>query len=378
MKVGVITRHAIANYGSILQSYATEKIFEKLGADVEIIDYVREEEKSENLVKTYTKNSKLWNKNFFTRLIYKIIQAPNLKKMEKEFKKNREIYLKMTEKQYKDFDQGIPEEDIYCTGSDQVWGQIANDEFDKNYFLDFVPKGKKCISYAASFGKSIISQELKENLPILLKKYSRILVREKSAVDILKDNNIDSNLVLDPTLLLDKCEWEKLYNEKYKIDGEYILVYQLHHNKEFDKYLKRVQKSMGIKVYRISPSYYFKFKPGNLIYLPSLEEFITLFHDAKCVITDSFHGTVFSIIFNIPMIDILPQKTGTRIESILQLFDIKNRILKDYNNIEIINEKINFKNINEKVKKERENSIKLLMEALEDKNGKSGCSNSIL
>ena len=364
MKVNIITRHAIANYGSLLQSFATQKIFEGLNIENEIIDYVREEEKSENLVKTYTKNSKFWNKNFITRMLYKIIQTPNLKKMEKEFKNNRKKYLKMTSIQYTDFENGIPEADIYCTGSDQVWGKIANDDYDKNYFLDFVPKGKKCIAYSASFGKTEISNELKEKLPILLEKYSKILVRESSAIEILKNANIDSELVLDPTLLLSKKDWMSLYNKDLKINKDYILVYQLHHNKNFDKYLKLLEKNTKLKIYRISPSYYFKFKPGKLIYLPSLEKFITLFADAKYVITDSFHGTVFSIIFNKPMIDILPKNTGTRIESILKLFEIDNRILKDFSNTKILEEKINFEKVNKKLKLEQEKSKKRLEDAL--------------
>lgn len=367
MKVGIITRHAIANYGSILQSYATQRVFEKLGVEAEIIDYVREEERSEKLVETYMKNSRIWNRNIITRLIYKCIQTPNLKRMETEFKKNREKYLKITNKRYTDFKEDIPTADIYCTGSDQVWGQIGNEKFDKNYFLDFVPKGKKCISYAASFGKANISDELKDRLPKLMEKYSTVLVRENTAVDILESCNIKSSLVLDPTLLLCKEEWEKLCKDKYKKDKEYILVYQLHHNKYFDKYLKKLKKSTGLEIYRVSPSYYFKYKIGKFVYLPSLEQFITLFSNAKYVVTDSFHGTVFSIIFNKPMIDILPSQTGTRIESLLTLFGIEERIVKDYDDLNIINKTIDFNLINEILKRERENSITLLKEALEEK-----------
>ena len=368
MKVKIITRHAIANYGSLLQSYATQKTFEKLGFESEIIDYIRIEEKPKNLVNTYTQNSKFWNKNFFTRLMYKLIQIPNLNKMNNKFEKYRKKYLNLTEKEYtteEELKKNLPEADIYCTGSDQVWGQIANDDYDKNYFLSFVPENKKCISYAASFGKTDISLELKKKLPDLLKKYKKILVREESAKKIIESVGIDKvEMVLDPTLLLSKLEWEKLYNEKYKKNEDYILVYQLHHNKNFDRYLKKIKKTTKLKIYRINPSFYFKFKPGKLVYLPSLEEFITLFHNAKYVITDSFHGTVFSIIFNIPMIDILPQKTGTRIQSILKLFGIEERLLKYFEDFSIFDKKFDFNKLNEIVKKEQIKSLNLLKESL--------------
>lgn len=364
-KVGIITRHAISNYGSILQSYATVKILERQGCYAEIIDYIRKEEKSENQVKTFIRNSNIWNKNIFTRMLYRLLQSPNLKRQERHFEINRQKYLKMSKNQYESFENNIPEYDIYCTGSDQVWGQIANDDYDENYFLNFAPEGQKCISYAASFGKPDISDELKQKLPEFLKKYSDILVRENTAAKILKECNIKSNIVLDPTLLLTNTEWEGLYNKKYKKNEEYILVYQLHHNKKFNKYLKKLEKKTKIKIYRISPSFYFKFLYGKFIYLPSLEEFITLFHDAKCIVTDSFHGTVFSIIFNKKMIDILPKKTGTRIESLLNLFDINNRILNDYENFNIFYEEINYKKVNKKLETERNRSIDLLKKALE-------------
>ena len=216
MKIDIITRHAIANYGSILQAYATEKMLDKLNIENEIIDYVRVEENSKNLVKTYMKNSKKWNRNFITRFIYKIIQKPNLDIMNNKFAKYRKKYLKLTSKQYKNKNElmeDLPQADIYCTGSDQVWGQIANDDYDENYFLEFVPNDKRCIAYSASFGKNKLSENLKIKLPKLMEKYSDIMVRELSAVKILNASGIDNvKLVLDPTLLLSKEEWEENKN----------------------------------------------------------------------------------------------------------------------------------------------------------------------
>ena len=369
MKVDIITRHAIANYGSILQAYATERLFDKLNVESEIIDYIREEENSKNLVKTYMKNLKKWNRNFITRFIYKFIQRPNLYLMNNKFDKYRKRYLKLSDKQYKsqkELKENLPQADIYCTGSDQVWGQIANDEYDENYFLEFVPSGKKCIAYSASFGKNELSENLKIRLPELMKKYSDIMVREMSAVKILNASGIDNvKLVLDPTLLLAKEEWEKNLCVKSNEKEQYILTYQLHHNKEFDKYLKKIAKETNLKVIRISSSIYYKFKYGKLLYLPDLEQFLTYFKNAKYVVTDSFHGTVFSIIFNKPVIDILPKKTGTRIESILKLFGMDDRIVNDYNDMSIINKEIDYKKVNDILYQERKKSIEYLKKAIE-------------
>ncbi|CDD36622.1 putative uncharacterized protein [Clostridium sp. CAG:356] len=369
MKIDIITRHAIANYGSILQAYATEKMLDKLNIENEIIDYVRVEENSKNLVKTYMKNSKKWNRNFITRFIYKIIQKPNLDIMNNKFAKYRKKYLKLTSKQYKNKNElmeDLPQADIYCTGSDQVWGQIANDDYDENYFLEFVPNDKRCIAYSASFGKNKLSENLKIKLPKLMEKYSDIMVRELSAVKILNASGIDNvKLVLDPTLLLSKEEWEENLKIKNNEKEQYILTYQLHHNKEFDKYLKKLAKATNLKVVRLSSSIYYKFKYGKFVYLPDLEQFLTYFKNAKYVVTDSFHGTVFSIIFNKQVIDILPGKTRTRIESILKLFGMEDRIVNDYNDMSIINKEIDYKKVNDILDKERKKSIEYLRKAIE-------------
>ena len=369
MKIDIITRHAIANYGSILQAYATEKMLDKLNIENEIIDYVRVEENSKNLVKTYMKNSKKWNRNFITRFIYKIIQKPNLDIMNNKFAKYRKKYLKLTSKQYKNKNElmeDLPQADIYCTGSDQVWGQIANDDYDENYFLEFVPNDKRCIAYSASFGKNKLSENLKIKLPKLMEKYSDIMVRELSAVKILNASGIDNvKLVLDPTLLLSKEEWEENLKIKNNEKEQYILTYQLHHNKEFDKYLKKLAKATNLKVVRLSSSIYYKFKYGKFVYLPDLEQFLTYFKNAKYVVTESCHGTVFSIIFNKQVIDILPGKTRTRIESILKLFGMEDRIVNDYNDMSIINKEIDYKKVNDILDKERKKSIEYLRKAIE-------------
>lgn len=368
-KVDIITRHAIANYGSILQSYATQKILEKYGYDSEIIDYVKKEERGYHVVKVYCKNLKFWNKNFFTRAIYYITQAPNYEISYRKFKKFRKRILKLTKRHYESFQElkdNPPEADIYCTGSDQVWTKIGTEKYDRAYFLEFVPPNSKCISYAASFGKEEIAQELQKNLKQLLKKYSRILVREESAIKILMDNRItNAKQVLDPTLLLKKEEWQKICAPKIK-ETDYVLVYQLHQNKQFEEYADKFSKKVGLKLIRLSCSMNSFLGKGKLIYMPTPEEFLKYFEDAKFVLTDSFHGTVFSLIFNKKFIDILPKNTGTRIESILKVTNLEDRILKDYSDFSIVEKEINYNEVNQIMESERKKSLEILKKALEE------------
>ncbi len=228
MKIGIITRHSISNYGSVFQSFATQKVLEKLGHESKIIDYVREDENDKNIVKTYCTN-KGYDKNIVKKLGYYFLQGINIKIMNEKFRKIRKKYLIMTDKTYENSEElsFINEFDVLCTGSDQVWGQIGNDEFDSNYFLAFANEKTKCISFSASFGKGIINECLKNKLDVLLKKYSFISVREESAKKIILENTSINNVetVLDPTMLLKKEEWDKFATKN--IDEEYILVYQL-------------------------------------------------------------------------------------------------------------------------------------------------------
>ena len=367
MKIDVITRHSVANYGSILQSYATQKVFEKLGYDCEIIDYTKEEEQGKNIAKTLCNNSNFWKKNFITRGIYLLIQTPNYLYSYNKFKKFRRKMLKQTETEYSSFEQlknNPPKADIYCSGSDQIWGKIGNEDCDKAYFLEFVPNEKKCISYASSIGKTNVSSETKLKMKQYLSKYSKILVREKSAIEIINQlgiNNVD--LVLDPTLLLNKDEWDNIIDVKLRY-SKYILVYQLHDNKEFVKYAKNFSKKMGLKLVRICPSMQNLIRGGKAIFLPTPQEFVAYFKNAEYILTDSFHGTVFSLILNKKFIDILPKETGTRIINILELTHCQDRILKSYSDYSWTNKKIVYEKVNSILNEYRAKSLEKLNDAI--------------
>lgn len=138
----------------------------------------------------------------------------------------------------------------------------------------------------------------------------------------------------------------------------------MHDNKSFDKYAKEFSKKTGLKLLRISPSIYHITRSGKLIYLPNQYEFLSLFQNAEYVLTDSFHATVFSIIFNRKFVDILPGKTSTRIISILKLTGLQDRILTKYDDFSFVNKTINFSECNTIIENERKRSIELLKKAI--------------
>lgn len=364
-KVAVITRHAVSNYGSVLQAYALQEAIKKAGFDCEIIDYIRFDEDYRNITDTVIKKSPKWNKNFASRFVYKCIQSPEYILMGRRFEKFQKSLLNLTNELYRSSEEmknNRPQADIYCTGSDQVWGAIGTDVYDGAYYLDFIDKNCKKISYAASFGKTDLSDDTLKSVSDLLCDYDKITVRENSAVDIIKNMSLDCTQVLDPTLLLDKKEWSKLIDKE--INKKYVLLYQLHSNKEMDRYAVEFAKKCNLPLIRMTTFLHRMFNGGKFEYLPSIGKFLSLIKNAEYMITDSFHGTAFAINFNTQFVDVLPGETKTRNQSILQLTELTDRILDNYNDFSFIDKKIDFEKTNHILEDKRKQSFNLLNDML--------------
>ena len=203
-----------------------------------------------------------------------------------------------------------------------------------------------------------------QDLPKLLEKYTKITVREDSAKEMLKNMNIQSTQVLDPTLLLNKEEWNEVTSNKLNKNG-YVLIYQLHEDKKLEKFAEEFAQKTNRQLVRISISWLYRFKSGKLAYLPTPNEFLEYFKKCEYVITDSFHATVFSIMFNKKFIDILPNGTGTRIISLLKLLGLENRIVNNYEDFSLIGKEIEYETVNNKLENEREKSIEILNDIIE-------------
>jgi len=367
MKIAVITRHAITNYGSLLQTYATQKVLQNMGHEVAIIDYIRNDEDYSTITKVLLKKSPKWNSNPIMRAIYYTIQSPEYILMGKKFEKLRKKNLLLTKTKFNNLDQLTREKpiaDIYCTGSDQVWGPIGYELYDPAYFLAFTGPEDKCISYAASFGKTVFDEKTKAAYSELLKKYITLTVREKSAFEIVRYMGFgDVRQVLDPTLLLTCEEWNSLI--KKEILTKYVLIYQLHTNLKMDQYAKDFAKKVGLPLIRITPTPHHIVRGGKPVLLPDLGIFLSYIKNAEYMITDSFHGTAFAINFNTQFIDINPGLTATRNLSILELTGLTNRMLTSYDDFSFLSQKIDFAPVNERIKMERLRSLQWLSSTLD-------------
>lgn len=363
LKIDVITLHYVKNYGSVLQTYATQKILERLGNSVEFIDYIRPNEVGKSSIEIQLPKEK---KGLKTKIIETIFYLFSREKTDKEnivFGQFVKKYISLSRRYLdeKDLLENPPEADVYCTGSDQMWNSEWNGGLILPYYLNFAPKGKKKISFSTSIGMNQYPENEIEETQKYMKQYDLILVREDSAVEVLKSIGCEATQIVDPTLMLSAEEWRTLAAPRV-IKYKYVLVYQLNRNKEFDAFARKLAKDKNIKVVRVAFSMKEAFYGDKYIYFPTVEEWLSLFLYAEYVVTDSFHGTAFSINLHKKLYVFEPPKFAVRIHSILRLVNLENRVVSDSKQGN--DEEIDFDKIDKILELERKKAIELLEEAL--------------
>lgn len=366
MKVSIITYHRVYNYGAALQAYATQKCFKKMGIESEIIDYIPKKVKNYGSFSQVFYESGFFYQNFVKRMLTTLLKIPSYRRQKKVFEPFYNERLKMTKSYYSEAElkADLPDSDIFCTGSDQVWNNRYSNGFDRPFFLSFV-ENKPKIALSASFGKkSFSNEEMKTILPYL-EEYKAISVREKSGLEIIKPlDNVYKENTLDPTLMIDKSEWSN-FIEDVPFQN-YILVYQLHGDSNCEEYAQAIAKERGLKVVKIITMLHKKSNTVTCVAFPSVQQFLSLINYAEMVVTDSFHGTAFSINFNKQFISIKPNKAGERIQSILEMTDLTSRMVDSAEEANTVAETpIDYAVVNEKMAVARQNSMDYLKKAIE-------------
>lgn len=348
-RILILTFHKKKNYGAALQAFALRKKIEQF-ADSIILDFDFKD-------KFNIKNE-----------IIKIIMLKNNIKKKRNFNKFYKRFFKLTkkvrnkkqiEKECNNFDG------IFC-GSDQVWALDIVREYSDVFFLNF-NTNRNFIknSYAASIGRENITDGEKEKLKSLISNFKNISVREESAKEIIKNMGIENvETVIDPTFLLSKNEYEEIFKLTKK-DEKYILVYMLEINEKIINVVKEVEKQLKMKIICFNNRNYFG---ENCECLPCSgpEEFVELFYNASFVVTNSFHGTCFSIIFEKPFISVPHTFKNTRQENLLGKANLLNRIYDDNKEVQsYIDDKINYEEAKENLAKYIENSIEFIKKSME-------------
>lgn len=317
---GIITFHLAQNYGGVLQAYALNQ---KIN-DSELINYY-----SKSVYSFYEPfNVRKYGKFSLINILKTIYSFKNYFLKRIAFDNFRMQYLN-----YSDLIDNKEDLQDQCntyikiiTGSDQVWNSdVTKDDADV-YFLNLKTKAKK-YAYAASIGTAKVSKKQEEEFKNSIKDFSKITVREESAKQILSKLKIKSQVVVDPTLLLNKKEWDKIaLKTSYKND--YIFVYGLNRTKEFVETVNKASKKFNLPIIHLDRKNVYENELACKPYA-SPSEFIALIRDAKYVITDSFHCSVFSIIYHKQFISIPHITRSTRQENLLKKAGLLNHLTTD-------------------------------------------------
>ena len=327
MKVGVVTFHNAHNYGASLQAWALQRVLKNLGTEPGIIHYHPESidclyvpPKQNTLKKKLKYILKEKYRNRVKDQVYKY------HKYNKFIRDNFNLIGDFTE--YDELKKANLNLDAYITGSDQVWNSDHTNGFDPAYMLDFAEEGKLKISYAASVGREYILPQYREQFKESLKTYTSISVREASArpaITALTDKPV--SVVLDPTLLLDRKDYEDL-KVPGKIKERYILVYMMEANKDLIRFANKLSVATGIPIIQRKPLGIFRNELASY-YTDEAGEFLGEIENAEYVLTNSFHATVFSLIYEKPFISMLHTSTGARTRDLLKTVGLESHILYD-------------------------------------------------
>lgn len=350
MNIGIITFINTINYGASLQAFALQHFIQNLGENAEIIQYVNDKiEKKEHNTGAFS----------LRKLLVKIVVRNGFERKAEAFKKFEKDHFNYGKVfSAEEFELINSYYDCFITGSDQVWNFKITHR-DWNYFLDFVNDNGKKLSYAPSFGNVDFPEECYDDLKMHLGQFRALSVREQAGKKFIKNVcGLDAELVIDPTLILDKNEWQK-YTTFVPAIKHYILVYFPHDKKKVFNFVKELKKKTGLPVVYLSISP----KPCmgvRTIYDASPEEFLGWIRNADYVVTGSFHGTAFSLNFE-KQFFYETIGNGSRIENLVTLTQTTDRNIENGVNI---NKNIDYSRVSKILEKERMRSAEWLRNSI--------------
>lgn len=356
MKIGILTYHRSHNYGALLQAIALRNFLYNMGHEVYYIDYWPKYHI--NMYRIFNmdilKTISLYSKAKY--IIRSILECLLRQKRINNFKRFIDAYIVPHCLPY---DEKV-KYDVIIYGSDQIWRKQfgLGGKFNPVYFGINKLETSKHIAYAASMGSVQLTEEDKSFLYKSLVRFSEISVREKVLKDDLLECGLkDVQIVSDPTLLLNKGQWNKLVPTKTFRSQKYILYYNLLNNSFDEKQVLRYARFQKMKLVILRGSVDIMKNNANSIYGP--EHFLSLIKNAELVLTSSYHGLLFSIIYNKPFFASF-SVNETRARSILEYLGLEDRLLTPNRNIPLDLKDIDYSVINEKIKLLNQTSIDYL------------------
>lgn len=329
MKIKTITCHDVYNLGASLQAYALATYLKTCNHDVQIIDY-----KPEYLSRHYSLTA-VPNPRFdraVLRELYLLAKLPGRLKARRSKRKQRfdafrEEYLPLTKERYRSSEElraNCPEADVYIAGSDQIWNPVFPNGKDPAFFLEFVPEDRQKISYAASFSVDMLSEEDRQRIQPWLSRLDAISVRESSGLRLLNEMGLAGAQVMDPVFLLEKESWESL---AFRPNAQgYILVYDFDNSPLMRKLAAALADRTGKKIISVFPV-----EGADEVWADmGPREFLGAIMNADIVLSNSFHATAFSLIFQREFYVInREEKINTRMRDLLESVSQEERLISD-------------------------------------------------
>lgn len=378
MKIGILTQPLYTNYGGLVQCYALQTALQRMGHETVVLQrefnrqytfkgaciyYVK------HIVKLLLGRKSSWH--YYVSQDRRDYIAKETNKFVEAWINPRSEHCYTTEQLAAEVER--LQLDVIIVGSDQVWRPYYS-PCQPNYFLDFLDGRKdiKKLSYAASFGSDewTFDEPLTKLCGALLRQFDAVSVREQSAVGLCKEHfGVEAQHVFDPTLLLEKEEYKAVSGQQSVRRGS-LFCYVLDRSREKRDVIARIANQNKLLPFESMPElpddiYYLYGEIDKCVY-PPVEDWLSAFDEAKMVITDSFHGTVFSIIFNKPFWVIGNEGRGlARFQSLLSLFGLEDRMLTPSRLNEInLNQPINWEKVNHKREELKKLSLGFLETAL--------------
>lgn len=364
MKAAIITLHRVYNYGSALQAYATQIIFERLGYETEIIDYITPQR---TMRKLFLSTPDRLSGNFLKRMVYRTAKIGSIYLKERTFGRFARQSLNLTQKYItvEALEKAPPKADIYVSGSDQIWNSDYNKGVDRGFFLDFIPDDGYRISFVSSFGKTQLNQAEADITAQYLKKYKAISVREESALKMVENlGGHDAVCLVDPTLQIDKEQWLAMASPRLIKEKYLILMLLYNEDNHATEYARAIADQRGLELVKLSWEMRRPPMVDKLMTHRSPADFLSLFHYADFVVTNSFHGLAFSINFERQFIVVPRNEYNSRIDNLLRLTGLTERLVESRKQLTIAKKEINYAPVRDKLEVEKRRVNDFLCQAL--------------
>ena len=358
MKSITVTYHYGTNYGATLQAYALQRTLRELGCDNALLELRYSAPKSKSAGRSPIALLRRW---FLNQLRKKrSVEMATLREHFRAFTAQR-LQLTRRYDSMEELRADPPDANLLIAGSDQVWNLTSRTDFIPARFLDFGARDAKRISFAASIEALNYTDAQKEEVKGYLRNFDAISLREETARQYVESfAGVKAERILDPVFLLEDDAWREIAATP-RINPPYILCYQVQRNRNLQKVAYRLSRETGYPVVSVCNSPIKWIRADHTFFDASIEEFLGFYSRAAIVVTASFHGTAFGLIFGKPTYGMIKEGSKNRIKEILDLFGMSKFVVSEKTPVSSIpSPKIDSEALVAQIAQEREKSLNFI------------------